>query len=252
MVDDASLPLRERNRLTARDLVLDAAERLLRKSATAEFSMRELASEAGVGFATPFNHFGSKNAIMQALSSRVIERGARRFREQAPRGDAIDRVLVMVRIAVALLLEQPEISKAVVGSLGLPGPVPSTVRQQAEPIWSLVLDDLSGIDGGARARAEATLPQQLAFMFRGCVSFWIAGELPDDQFARAFEAGAATLLLGFAEEKRRPHLLKRITRIPMSAPMSSTDPASDQVPAVPPVKKAARSNDQKKAPRRAR
>ncbi|WP_407159129.1 TetR/AcrR family transcriptional regulator [Bradyrhizobium sp. STM 3557] len=225
--------------------MLDAAERLLRKSATAEFSMRELASEAGVGFATPFNHFGSKIAIMQALSSRLIERMARRFREDVPRGDAIDRVLAMGRIAVAALLEQPDVNKAVVGSLGLAGPAPSSVRPQSEAIWSLALGDFTGIDGETRARAEAILPQQLAFLFRGCVSFWIAGELSDDQLPRAFEAGASTLLLAFADDKRRAHLLKRIIRLPATVQTSPTGPRSN--PTVSPVKGGAKSREQQKA-----
>src|SRR5260221_8939921 len=96
--DTTQPPLRERNRRLARDVVLDAAERLLRKSETADFSMRALAAEAGVGFATPFNHFGGKNAIMQALSARLIARMAARFRDESPAGDAIDRVLAMGRI----------------------------------------------------------------------------------------------------------------------------------------------------------
>ena len=46
-----------------KDRVLDAAKRLL-AGGSAAFSMRELAEEAGVSFATPFNQFGSKAAIM--------------------------------------------------------------------------------------------------------------------------------------------------------------------------------------------
>ena len=52
--------------------ILDAAEHLMRQG-KADFSMRDLASEAGVSFATPFNHFGSKAGIMQALSGRRID-----------------------------------------------------------------------------------------------------------------------------------------------------------------------------------
>jgi AcrR family transcriptional regulator len=202
--------LRGRNKQLARDVVLDAAERLLRKSETAEFSMRALAAEAGVGFATPFNHFGSKNAILQALSSRMIGRMTSRFRDKAPPGDAIDRVLTMGRISVGLLLEQPEVSKAVVGSLGLPRPTPSSVRPQSEAIWSLALGDLSGIAPELRARGRGVLPQQLAFTFRGCLSFWIAGELNDDDLMQAFETGASTLLLAFASPGRRAYIVERI------------------------------------------
>jgi AcrR family transcriptional regulator len=210
MTDAASQLLRQRNRQLARDLVLDAAERLLRKGETADFSMRALAAEAGVGFATPFNHFGNKNAIMQALSSRLIERMAARFLGEASPGDAVDHVLAMGRIATAVLLEQPDVYKAVVGSLGVVSPIPSAVRQQSEALWSRALGDFSGIAADLGERARAALPQQLAFAFRGCVSFWIAGEIENEQLGSAFEAGASTILLGCADPDRRADLIERI------------------------------------------
>jgi AcrR family transcriptional regulator len=210
MAGTAQQPLRERNRQLARDVVLDAAERLLQKGETADFSMRALAAEAGVGFATPFNHFGNKNAIMQALSARLIARIAVRFRDQSPAGDAIDRVLAMGRLGVALLLEQPVVYRVVVGSLGVVSPVPSSVRTQSQTLWSLALGDFAGIAAEVSEVARAVLPEQLAFAFRGCLSFWIAGELEDANLGAAFEAGASTILLGFVSADRRPHLLVRI------------------------------------------
>lgn len=226
--ETAPTSLRARNRQLARDVVLDAAERLLHGSASAEFSMRDLAAEAGVGFATPFNHFGSKAAIMQALSSRLIERMAARFREQAPRGNAIDRVLAMGRISIALLLAQADVSKAVVGSLGVADPTPSSVRPQSEAIWLLALDDFAGIDHDRTLQAKTALPQQLAFMFRGCLSFWIAGELDDEQVMKAFESGAAVLLLAFAKPDYHARLLKRIVPLPVSTKAPQADDKFDQ------------------------
>jgi AcrR family transcriptional regulator len=203
-------PLRERNRQLARDTVLDAAERLLQSGGTADFSMRALAAEAGVGFATPFNHFGNKAAIMQALSARLIARMADRFRDEAPRGDAIDRVLAMGRISVALLLEKPDVHKAVVASLGMVSSVPSSVRQHSRDLWALALGNFAAIGAEMKQLAQATLADQLAFHFRGCVSFWIAGELQDRDFEAAFLVGARMILLGFAEASRRPRLLEEI------------------------------------------
>ncbi|MFC7556332.1 TetR/AcrR family transcriptional regulator [Pseudoroseomonas wenyumeiae] len=211
MAKAAQPGLREKNRQTARDLVLDAAERLLGRGETADFSMRALAAEAGVGFATPFNHFGSKNAIMQALSSRVIARMAARFREEQPAGDALDRVLAMGRIAVQLLLEQPEVYKVVVGSLGTAGPTSSSVRPQSEALWVLALGDLDGIENGMRNVARARLPGHLAFLFRGCVSFWIAGRLKNGALGTAFDTSACIALLGISQPCRRAYLLRRIT-----------------------------------------
>ncbi|MFT4132583.1 TetR/AcrR family transcriptional regulator [Labrys sp. (in: a-proteobacteria)] len=205
-------PLRERNRQLAREVVLDAAERLLEKGETADFSMRALAAEAGVGFATPFNHFGSKNAIMQALSARLIQRMATQFGDEAPAGDAIDHVLAMGRISVALLLEKPDVHKAVVGSLGVANSEPGPVRQNSRELWLLALGDFAGMTVETKALAQAVLADQLAFNFRGCVSFWIAGELQDEDLDSAFRIGASTLLLGFASPSRRTDLIEQIKR----------------------------------------
>lgn len=211
--DTPPLPLRERNRQLARDVVLDAAERLLQASPSADFSMRALAIEAGVGFATPFNHFGSKNAIMQALSSRVIERMAARFRELPPQGDAVDRVLAMGRVSVGVLLENPDVSKAVISSLGTVGSGPSAVRLQSGALWSLAFGDLSVLASDMPLPLHAVLPQQLAFNFRGCVSFWIAGELTDEMLEKAFQTGALTILLGFVAPERRSKIVAQMARL---------------------------------------
>ena len=210
MAEKPILSLRERNRLAARDTVLDAAERLLQTGDGASFSMRALAEEAGVGFATPFNHFGSKAAIMQALSARIIDRMAERFRRKPPAGDAIDRVLAMGEIAVGLLLEQPDVYKVVVGSLGTVSPTPTAVMEQSRSLWALALGDLDGISREAREMARSELPKHLAFGFRGCLSFWIAGEIGNDKLPEAVKANAATILLGFAAKARRHHLIERI------------------------------------------
>jgi hypothetical protein len=66
------------------------------------------------------------------------------------------------------------------------------------------------------ALARAVLPQQLAFTFRGCVSFWIAGELTDAMLKQAFQAGALTVLLGFTDPTRRAGMIAQMS--PLSAP----------------------------------
>ncbi len=101
MTEERHLFLRERNRLAAAAILCSTprSDCSRGQATSASFSMqRAMRRRAGVGFATPLiNHFGSKNAIMQALSARVIERMAERFRSLSPAGDAIDRVLVMGR-----------------------------------------------------------------------------------------------------------------------------------------------------------
>ncbi|WP_213774764.1 TetR/AcrR family transcriptional regulator [Bradyrhizobium sp. dw_78] len=216
MSSEPIFSLRERNRKLARDLVLDAAERLLAADDTGDFSMRSLAAEAGVGFATPFNHFGSKNAIVRALSTRVIERMAEQFRIQSPRGDAIDRVRAMARIAVALLLEQPKVYRTVIGALGTADAAPSAVSDHSRALWQQALAEYDGLSGDGLETAKQSLAEQLAFMFRGCLSFWIAGEVRDEDLQAKVDAAVATVLLGYAAEARRKKLHAVIRKSPMS------------------------------------
>lgn len=178
--------------------VMDAAERLLRKG-NADFSMRHLAAEAGVSFATPFNQFGNKAAIMHALSARRIDTMATRFAEQPPLPDAADRVLLAVGIAAEVMLEEPNVNRSVMGWIGSAGPAAGDVLAHSTTLWTMALGDGEGLDPTRREQALNHLPRQLAFAFRGVLSFWTAGELPDEALASSARAIARTLLLGFIE-----------------------------------------------------
>jgi AcrR family transcriptional regulator len=183
-------PLRQR--------VMDAAERLLRRG-KADFSMRDLAAEAGVSFATPFNQFGSKAAIMHALSGRRIDTMAQRFAKMSPPADAAGRVLSAIDTAVEVMLEEPEINRAVMGWIGTAGPSPGKVLAHSTTLWSLALGAGDGLIAASRERALRCLPEQLAFAFRGVLSFWTAGELSDEALASNAREIAKTLLFGFVK-----------------------------------------------------
>ena len=125
-------PLRQR--------VLAAAEALLRVGKT-DFSMRDLASEAGVSFATPFNQFGGKAAIMQALSARRIDTMLARFAMETPLPEALDRVLLAVDTAAAVMLEEPGVNRVVMGWLGSASQTPGRTLQHSAELWSLALGE---------------------------------------------------------------------------------------------------------------
>ena len=183
-------PLRQR--------VIDAAERLLRDG-KADFSMRDLAAEAGVSFATPFNQFGSKAAIMQTLSAHRIDTMASRFVAAPPLTDTVARVLLAMDTAAAVMLEEPAVNRAVMGWLGTASSSPGQVWAHSTALWTLALGEGNGLIAARRDQALASLPGQLAFAFRGVLSFWTAGELPDEALAPTARDLASTLLLGFTD-----------------------------------------------------
>lgn len=186
--------------------VLDAAERLL-NDGRAEFSMRELATDAGVSFATPFNHFGSKIAIMQALSAERIAAMSAQFDLAATAGDAPDRVLAAVDIASAVMLASPAVNRAVIGTLGAPNLEPGQAYAQSRALWTRAIGKGDGLITDLVGLAVSSLPDQLALSFRGVLSFWTAGEIADEALSRAARKAAANLLLGFVPPRRQDQLL---------------------------------------------
>jgi len=188
-----------------RQRVIDAAERLLRDG-KADFSMRELASEAAVSFATPFNQFGSKGGIMHALSERRVEAMGTRFAEARQPLDASSRVMLAIDTAVAVMLEEPVVNRAVMAWIGTGGGTQGQAWSRSTALWALALGAGEGLPEERRQLALKCLPRQLALAFRGALSFWTAGELPDEALGPDARAVASTLLLGFAE---RPVSLER-------------------------------------------
>lgn len=181
-----------------RQSVLDAAERLLRQG-KAEFSMRDLATDAGVSFATPFNHFGSKAGVMRALSGRRIDEMEARYRAGKQPRHAKARVLLAIEAAADVMRAEPSINRAVMSWLGAAAPDPGHVLERSCALWRLALGDGAGLATTRHPEALVHLPRQLAFMFRGVLSFWTAGEIDDDQLARYASEAATTLLEAYED-----------------------------------------------------
>lgn len=70
------MPSREEAKEIRRHRILEAARELIRETERTRFSMRALAERAGVSLVTPYNLFGSKQAIMFALLDEDIEQYA--------------------------------------------------------------------------------------------------------------------------------------------------------------------------------
>jgi len=63
---------REQNRNDQRARIVEAARRLFARDGVDEVTMVQVAEEAGVARATVFNHFGSKHALVEAITEDVI------------------------------------------------------------------------------------------------------------------------------------------------------------------------------------
>ncbi len=62
------------NREDIRDLILDAADRLLARSGYKKMTMEDLAAEVGIGKGTIYLHFPSKEEVVLSHVDRIVER----------------------------------------------------------------------------------------------------------------------------------------------------------------------------------
>lgn len=197
------------SKVSTRDRVLDAAEELLAKDGAA-FSMRELATEAGLSFATPFNQFGGKAAIMRALSARRIALMRERLTRLKGSEDAVSRVRAAVEIAATVMLVSPTVNRAIIAGIGSQRDDTSDVLKDSTLLWSEAVGAGVGLHAPTRPMALALLPILLAISFRGALSFWTAGEIEDHALTPAAQEAAAVALLGFVGPRARKDMLKRV------------------------------------------
>ena len=148
--------------------MLDAAERLLAEGEQ-DFSMRDLAAEAGVSFATPFNQFGSKAAIMYALSERRIAAMTARYASINATGDAVQRVACAVESAATTMLEKPVVNRVVMGWISTSNPEPGEVLQRSKDLWARALGEGDGLRVDLRARARDATAAARVWIPRGAV-----------------------------------------------------------------------------------
>jgi AcrR family transcriptional regulator len=192
---------------STRERVLDAAERLLSREGNAAFSMRDLAEEAGLSFATPFNQFGGKIAIMRALSARLIAKMRDQLSQATLPEHAAARVLLAVDIATSVMLAASSVNRVVMGTIGSPSDDPGDVLARSGELWAEALGVGEGLAFATRAAALTVLPDHLAVAFRGVLSFWTAGEIDDAELPKRARAAAAAVLLGFIGREGRADLL---------------------------------------------
>lgn len=106
----------ERGKSKRRRAILDAARDIILREGEAAMTMRSMAAQAGVSPATPYNLFGSKQAILQAVYDEDYEDFARFFDKHASKG-ALIRVFDLADVSIRYFERQPEFYRALIGIL---------------------------------------------------------------------------------------------------------------------------------------
>src|SRR5437867_496729 len=68
------MSLRERNKEKRKSQIIASAERLVLRGKSTDFSMHELAQEAGTSVKTTYNLIGSKSTVLYSILSKALDK----------------------------------------------------------------------------------------------------------------------------------------------------------------------------------
>lgn len=189
--------------------ILRAARELMQEDGDMAFSMRTLAEQAGVSIATPYNLFGSKQAILLA----VLDADLEDFQNSLAtlEVDEIEVLFEGMRLMSSLLAGEPTFYRNVFRALASDGPefryMVSGPRYLA---WKRLLRQATEaglLVDHVDPDAFAVVSSQLML---ATVLEWAQGGLSVEEMEARMEYGLALTLLAICTDRSRPHLERHL------------------------------------------
>ncbi|HEX7037573.1 MAG TPA: TetR/AcrR family transcriptional regulator [Pseudomonadales bacterium] len=189
--------------------ILRAARELMQADGDLSFSMRTLAEQAGVSIATPYNLFGSKQAILLAVLDADLEDFQKTLASLEV--DEIEVLFEAMRLMSSLLGGEPTFYRNVFRALASDGPefrfMVSGPRYLA---WKRLLRQateagllVDNVDPDAFAVVSSQL--MVATLLE-----WAQGGLSVEEMEARMEYGLALTLLAICTDRSRPHLERHL------------------------------------------
>jgi len=203
---------REENKLARCADIVAAARELMQQSGDVGFSMRALAERAGVSIATPYNLFGSKQAILVAVLDTDLEDYQRALAAMPAHG--VDSLFDAVSLMADLLEREPGFYRAVLAEIfrDRGGELSKLVGGPRYLLWKRMLGEVAGkglLDHHACSDAFAVTLNQLNSTI---VQEWALGLIGMQEMRARLRYGMALTLLGIATPKSRRALAAHLDK----------------------------------------
>jgi len=192
--------------------ILDAARALIRESNGIGFTMKDVAQRAGVAPATPYNLLGSKDGLLYALLSDLLDGlfiGVLKYRASDPIEHPVEAAAIGAEVFAADSVVLRELLAVFLGTrdeLHRPW-----FMHRSFTFWRHSLEAAIRLKRIPPEEAERDdLARLLMLHFVGCVNLWVHGDLDDEGFQAQVVYGTCRIMLGFADEAGRKRLNARI------------------------------------------
>ncbi len=204
------MPTREESKELRRRAIVCAARTLMQETGQAGFSMRALAERAGVSIATPYNLFGSKQAVMFAVLDTDLEQYQHRL--ECLKVDEIDVFFKAVSLATSLYSAEPGFYRAVLfaayndGGTGFR----AMFSGPRHAMWRRFVNNARRAGMIEQDVEPNALAINLAHIFFSCIIEWVNGVISLDELEARTQYGFATALRGVATPETADRLWKDI------------------------------------------
>lgn len=207
------MSLREKQMAQRRARILATAKKLIRKTGGTDFTMNALAREAEVSPATPFNIFGTKEALLYELLLLSLRDFFSRA-ETLQSDDPIERVVSAAQAAVDVFVDNPKQLRPLYRFLlGVVDPEsrPAFLRQ-SQGYWRNSLD--AAVSSGMISDNEANaIALSLLAHILGILELWVHHDISDEAFRCQLILGALMHLAPFVRTRKNAEHRLRIQQI---------------------------------------
>jgi AcrR family transcriptional regulator len=187
-----------------RGRLLDQARNLFAKNGFRGTSIRAVTAAAGANLGAVTYHFGSKQALYEAVISSMVAPLEGRMNEVAGgEGTPIERILRLVRTAFGTLGEHPEMAAIILHELALDRPLPSPAQRWVETLYGILIRLIgegqahgSIVAGDPRLLAASVFAQPFYFIMARRPIAAATGIRTGDPYAVAHVLDAVRRLLG--------------------------------------------------------
>lgn len=204
------MSVREESKEDRRKAILAAAERLLRENSEADFSMRALAREAGVSFATPFNLFENKAGILVGLMSDFVAANRESLKKVSRRIGPLETLFRLIEISVEGYTSDPRFVRPLVLALdATKGPERQQARGLGALVWKPALESAAEAGVLDEGRNLGLMARSLHLMFREALSAWAAGDIDAEEFKLQALYGLSVWLLSAVLDDHQKDVAKK-------------------------------------------
>jgi len=202
----------EETREKLRRRIIAAARDLLSETASIEFSMRALAAKGEVAHATPYNIFGSKQAVLLAVLDADMAEFERALQARQ-KSDSLTEIFEVVRLCIEFWFSEPDFYKTLYRTLlDIKGAHQTFAMPLREGFWRRLTRSMVLQGHLQDFVAEEPLSTNLRRITLQTIGVWIARDLSQNEVEAELGYSISLALLGVAAPGSAARVQKQLLR----------------------------------------